>query len=34
MAFKLIIVFINDKKKKLNLNFEKNNNINNVSFKY
>ena len=31
---KLIIIFINDEKDKLNLNFEKNNNIDNISFKY
>jgi len=34
MIFKFIIIFINDEKNELNLNFKKNNNINNVSFKY
>ena len=34
IAFKLIIIFTNNKKNKLNLNFKENNNINNISFKY
>jgi len=34
IAFKFIIILINNKKNKLNLNFKKNNNINNIFFKY
>jgi len=34
ITFKLIIVLINNEKNKLNLNFKRNNNINNVFFKY
>jgi len=33
MAFKLIIILIDDKKDELNLNFKGNNNMDNVSFK-
>jgi len=34
MVFKLIIIFINNKKNKINLDFKENNNINNIFFKY
>jgi len=34
IIFKYIIIFIDNKKDKLNLNFKGNNNINNISFKY
>ena len=34
ITFKFIIIFINNEKNKLNLNFKKNNNIDNISFKY
>ena len=34
IIFKLIIIFINDKENKLNLNFKGDNNMNNTSFKY
>ena len=34
ITFKFTIIFIDNKKDKLNLNFKKNNNINNIFFKY
>ena len=34
IVFKFIIILINDKENELNLNFKRNNNINNISFKY
>ena len=34
IVFKFIIIFINNKKNKLNLDFKKNNNMDNIFFKY